>query len=190
MKRSPNNQLWNAECGLRIRGGRYARSQSAILLSRLSGWDYNPPSAIRIPHSRRGGFNLVETLVATMILSGAVLTLGAIGTNALSSTRLHRHYEIAASLIDRQLCAIDYAGIDQFIEAGQMEGVYEDFEPGYQWSVATEYRNVDDLYLVTITAAWLEGSRPYSITAQTMLDGSGAVTDTSASTESGGQQTQ
>ncbi|OHB68212.1 MAG: hypothetical protein A2Y77_18390 [Planctomycetes bacterium RBG_13_62_9] len=139
------------------------------------------------------GFNLVETLVATVILSGAVLTFGAIGTNALSSTRLHRHYEVAASLIDRQLSVIDFAGIDQFIETGQTDGVFEEYEPGYHWSVTTEYQGTDNLYLVTITMSWLEGKRPYSVTAQTMLNGGGTLTtgtgaDTGATMESGEQQ--
>jgi hypothetical protein len=141
----------------------------------------NPQSAIRHPQSR-GGFNLVEALVATMILSSAVLTLGAIGTSALSGTRLHRHYEVAAALIDKQLSLIDYMGIDQFIQTGQMEGIVEELAPGYQWRVTTEYQNVDNLYLVAITVSWLEGARPYRVTAQTMLDGTGAVTDTSTST--------
>jgi hypothetical protein len=137
-----------------------------------------------------GGFNLVEALVATMILSGAVLTLGAISTNALSGTRLHRHYEGAAALIDKQLSLIDYMGIDAFIEAGQTEGFVEELEPAYRWSVTTEYQGTDSLYLVTITVSWLEGSRPYSVTAQTMLDGAGtATTSTGAGTETGGQQT-
>jgi hypothetical protein len=148
----------------------------------------NPPSAIRHPQFRRG-FNLVEALVATMILSSAVLTLGAIGTNALSSTRLHRHYEMAAALIDKQLSLIDYTGIDQFIQMGQMEGIVEELEPGYVWSVTTEYQGTDNLYLVGITVSWLEGRRPYRVTAQTMLDGTGAVTDTSTSAETGEQPT-
>ena len=135
-------------------------------------------SAIRNPQLRSGGFNLVEALVATMILSGAVLTLGAIGTNALSGTRLHRHYEMAAALVDKQLSLIDYMGIDAFIEAGQTEGIVEELEPAYHWSVTTEYQGVDSLYLVTIVVSWLEGVRPYSVTAQTMLDGTGAVTGT------------
>ncbi len=138
--------------------------------------------------TKRGGFNLVEALVATVILSSAVLTLGAIGTNALSGTRLHRHYEVAAALIDKQLSLIDYMGIDQFIQMGQMEGIVEELEPGYAWSVTPEYQNVDNLYLVGITVSWLEGAKPYRVTAQTMLDGAGTVTtDTSTSTETGGQ---
>ena len=72
---------------------------------------------MRRRRSQPGGSNLVETLVASVILSGAVLTLSAISTNALTSTRLYRHHEVAASLIDRQLSLIDYTGIDQFIEA-------------------------------------------------------------------------
>jgi hypothetical protein len=124
-----------------------------------------------------------------MILSSAVLTLGAISTNALSSTRLHRHYEGAASVIDKQLSLIDYMGIDAFIQAGQMEGIVEELEPAYQWSVTTEYQGTDNLYLVAITVSWLEGKRPYSVTAQTMLDGAGAVTSTDTSAESGGQPT-
>ena len=114
-----------------------------------------------------------------MILSGAVLTLSAISTNALTSTRLHRHYEMAASVIDQQLTLIDHVGIDQFIEAGQMEGIVDQLEPGYQWVVTTEYPGTDNLYLVKITVTWLEGRRPYSVTAQTMLNGAAsAATDT------------
>lgn len=106
-----------------------------------------------------------------MILSGAVLTLGAISTNALTSTRLYRHYERAASVIDQQLTLIDQVGIESFIEAGQMEGINDQYEPGYQWVVETEYTGTDSLYQVKITVTWVEGKRPYSVTAQTMLDG-------------------
>jgi Tfp pilus assembly protein PilV len=124
------------------------------------------------------GFSLVETLAASMILSGAVLTLGAISTNALTSTRLHRHYEHAASVIDLQLSLIDFVGIEQFIEAGQMEGVNDQFEPGYQWAVTTEYAGTDNLYMVKITVTWLEGKRSHSITAQTMLNGASLASST------------
>ena len=124
----------------------------------------------------RAGFNLVETIVASMILSGAVLTLGAISTNALVDTRLNQHYRIAASLIDKQLQYIDFVGIDQFIELEQAEGVFDEFEPGYQWQVMTEYQGTDNVYVVTITVSWLEGKRPYALTAQTMLNGVSMVT--------------
>lgn len=117
------------------------------------------------------GFSLIETLVASAILSGAVLTLGAISTMSVSGTRLNRRYEVAASLIDKQLSLIDFIGIDEFIELGQMEGVFEGYEPTYHWKVVTEYQDIDSLYLVTITVSWIDGNRPYSISVDTMLDG-------------------
>lgn len=117
------------------------------------------------------GFSLIETLVASAILSGAVLTLGAISTMSLSGTRLNRRYEMALSLIDKQLSLIDYVGIDEFVELGQMEGVFEEIEPEYHWEVATEYQDIDSLYLVTITVSWVDGNRPYSLSVDTMLDG-------------------
>ena len=117
------------------------------------------------------GFSLIETLVASAILSGAVLTLGAISTVSVSNTRVNRRYEVAASLLDKQLNMIDYIGIDEFIDIGQMRGVFEGYEPAYNWEVVTEYQDIDSLYLVTITVSWMDGNRPYSISADTMLDG-------------------
>ena len=121
--------------------------------------------------TNKKGFSLIETLVASAILSGAVLTVGAISTMSLSGTRLNRRYEMAASLIDKQLSLIDYVGIDEFVELGQMEGVFEEIEPEYHWEVATEYQDIDSLYLVTITVSWVDGKRPYSLSVDTMLDG-------------------
>ncbi len=124
-----------------------------------------------VGRTRQTGFNLVETMIASVILSGSVLTLGAISSNALRDVTVNRHYGVAASVIERQFSLIDYVGIDQFIEQGQTEGLYEDMEPGYYWRIETEYQGIDGLYLVTITVTWLEGKRPRQLTAQTMLNG-------------------
>ena len=133
------------------------------------------------------GFTLVETLTASTILCGAVLTLVAITTRSLTATRLNRQYEIASSVIDRQLRLLDYVGIDEFIEIGRAEGVVDDFEPGYQWEVTTEYQGIDSLYLVTITVTWIERNRPYSVSVETMLNGMSTYvstgTDVTADTE-------
>jgi len=125
---------------------------------------------VRVKINKKG-FSLIETLVASAILSGAVLTVGAISTSSLSGTRLNRQYEVAALLIDKQLSLIDYVGIDEFVEIGQMEGDFEEIEPGYHWEVVTEYQDIDSLYLVTITVSWINHKRPYSLSVDTMLDG-------------------
>lgn len=119
----------------------------------------------------RKGFNLVETVIASAILSGAVVTVGAISTRSLTDTRLNRQYEMAASLIDKQLRLIDVMGIDEFIETDQLEGDYLEFEPGYHWEVTTTYEELDSLYLVTVKVSWAEGKRVRSISVDTRLDG-------------------
>lgn len=119
----------------------------------------------------RKGFNLVETMIASVILSGAVVTVGAISMRSMSDTRLNRQYEMAASLIDKQLRLIDAVGIDAFIEADEMEGDILEFEPGYHWEVTTTYEELDSLYLVTVKVSWVDGKRVRSISVDTRLDG-------------------
>jgi hypothetical protein len=133
--------------------------------------------------TRRRAFSLIETVVATLILSGAVVTLGAISTNVLRQSLQNKHWKIAASVIERQFTTIDAIGIDAFIEAGQLEGVYDQEEPGYRWTVETEARDVDDLYFVSMSVQWMEGARPYRITAETMFDGVNGVTGTTTETQ-------
>ncbi|MGB2809896.1 MAG: prepilin-type N-terminal cleavage/methylation domain-containing protein [Sedimentisphaerales bacterium] len=137
---------------------------------------------IRTKRNKRG-FTLVEMVTASSILSGAVLVLVAITTRSMTGTRLNRQYEIAASIIERQLSLLDYVGIDEFIELGRADGVVEDFEPGYHWEATTEYQGIDSLYLVTITVTWMERNRPYSVSVQTRLNGMSTYVEAETETE-------
>ncbi len=123
------------------------------------------------------GFTLVEVIAASVILSGAVMLVGTIGTQAMIGTGLNRHHEMAVSLIDKQLSLIDYLGIDAFIEAGETEGDSQDFGYALHWQVETEDQEIDSLYLVKITVSWVERNRPYSVSVDTMFDGEALMED-------------
>ena len=127
---------------------------------------------------RKKGFTLVETLVASTIMCGAVLTISAICSRSLTNTRLNRRYETALSLINRQLCIIDYIGIDEFLNIGDMEGEFEGYEPRYTWNVFTQYDNIDSLYSLTITVSWLEHTRVHRVSVDTMFNGISAYAET------------
>ena len=139
-------------------------------------------------NKNKKGFTLVETIVASTILCGAVLAIGAICAQSLSGTRLNRRYETALTLIDRQLSLIDYLGIDEFIAIGQMEGSFEEYAPGYTWRVMTQYEDIDSLYLVTITVSWIEHNRIHSVSMDTMLDGVSLYAETGTETDTGTAQ--
>ena len=121
----------------------------------------------------RRAFALIETILAAIILSGSVLALGSISTRALTATKLNREYETAAALAEKQLTIIDYTGIEDFIELGRMEGVFEQAEPGYYWRVTAESIDIDNLYHVNITVSWVHRKRPYSVSVDTRLNGRG-----------------
>jgi prepilin-type N-terminal cleavage/methylation domain-containing protein len=123
------------------------------------------------PKRNTRGFTLVEVIAASVILCGAVMLVGTIGTQAMTGTRLNRRYEMAVSLIDKQLSLIDYVGIDAFIESGELEGESEDYGYALHWQVETEYQEIDSLYMVRITVSWVDRNRPYSISVDTMFDG-------------------
>lgn len=125
---------------------------------------------VRTKTTRRG-FTLIEAIVSSVILCGTVMAVGAISMRNMGASKVNRHYEAALNCIDRQLTLIDYIGIDAFIEAGETEGAFEDIEPGYQWQVFAVEEPVGNLYTVTITVSWLEGSKPYMIAVDTRLGG-------------------
>lgn len=123
----------------------------------------------------RTGFSLVEALVASVILSGVVVTVGAIGSRALVATRQDSQYERAATLLDRQLTMIDHMGVSAFIQSGQTEGDFGEMAPGYRWRVVTTYLEVDQLYQVTIAVIWADRNRPKQLTAVTRFNDTGGL---------------
>jgi len=117
------------------------------------------------------GFTLIETILASIVLCGAVLTLGAISTRSLSQAKLNRQFETAIASVERQLALVDYMGIDDFIESGRMEGDTEEFERRYHWKITTESHEIENLYVVNITVSWVERNHPYSISVDTIFSG-------------------
>jgi prepilin-type N-terminal cleavage/methylation domain-containing protein len=134
------------------------------------------------------GFSLLETLVASVILSGTVVTVGALSTRALQGIARHQAYETAVDLADRQLHLIDYMGVDRFLEQGQTEGVFEEPAPGYHWSVEAESMDYGLLYRVTVTLTWAERGTPRSLSIDTRLNGQASVEPTGdANSNAGGR---
>lgn len=131
------------------------------------------------------GFSLIETLVAGTILSGTVLAVLAASTMSISSTRLNRQYEAAGALAEKQLTMIDFIGIDEFIDGGELEGISEDTEPVFYWNVETEYQDIDSLYRLTMTVTWIDRNHPYSLVVETMLNGESTYIEVEVEGETG-----
>ena len=119
------------------------------------------------------GFTLVETIAANVILCGAVVTLGTIGTVCLTQTKLNSQYETAANLADRQLSLIDYIGIDTFVQQGNFEGEFESSGVKYVWRSDITYMEIDNLYAIAVAVSWTHRNRQYNVAVETRLNGAG-----------------
>ena len=129
-------------------------------------------------NKKRKGFSLIETMAAALILSGGVVTLCALSTRSLTAVKANREKESAWEVLDRQLTMIDYIGIEEFIELGQMQGQIGSEEGGgevYYWEVETEEGVYDYLYNVDIFVSWGPGGRSGRISAATALNGQGTL---------------
>lgn len=135
----------------------------------------------------RAGFSLVEMVAAAVLLSGAVVTLCAISNKSLGGVKLNRENEVAWQLLDRQLTLIDYIGVEQFIEAGQLEGRFgdeEDSQTVYHWSSDITEGEADNIYRVDMVVYWTAGGRAGKVSAATVFNGTGSTELSSESEES------
>ena len=120
---------------------------------------------------KRKAFTLIEALVSCVILAGALMALFALSSQCLNRVRLNQQYDLAAQLLDRQLTAIDYMGIDQFIELGKTSGQIEESDMTYYWQASIASENIDNLYTVTMTISWLHRNKPQTFTFVTRFNG-------------------
>jgi len=135
----------------------------------------------------RAGFSLVEMVVAAVLLSGAVVALCAISNKSLGGVKLNRETELAWELLDRQLTLIDYIGVEQFIEAGQLEGGFDDEQDSqavYLWSSDITEGEIDNIYQVDMVVSWTAGGRAGQVSASTVFNGTGSTELSSESEES------
>ncbi len=137
----------------------------------------------------RKGFSLVETVIAALLLSGAVVTICTLSTRSLTAVKTNREYESAWEILDRQLTLIDCIGIEEFIEAGRMSGQFGDKESGqmvHYWEVETEEGSADYLYKVYISVWWGAGGSGGKVSASTVLNGTGSLVLSSETEDSEG----
>lgn len=128
------------------------------------------------------GFSLIETLVAAMLLSGGVVAICSLSGRSMTSVRVNREYETGWDVLDRQLTVIDYIGVEEFLQIGQMSGKFGSSEDGgYQWTVAIEEEQIQGLYRVDITVSWADGKKNREVSASTVLGGSGNIQEEESS---------
>ena len=106
----------------------------------------------RRPH--RGGFTLIEALLAGVILAIVGVAITGAATRAIYTAETARGYEHAAELLDRTMTRIDLIGPEQLLREGPTSGSFEPPYEAYRWEADIETLATGYLYEVTVRVSW------------------------------------
>jgi hypothetical protein len=128
----------------------------------------------------KSGFTLVEVIAASALLAGGVVVIAAITSRSLDTLRLNTEYARAWEVMDRQLTIYQYIGIDTVVQKAITKGEFTEGDTRFSWSASIVDQPFDKLKRVDMTVAWTKGAQPHFITASTMFDGTGEVSEQTA----------
>jgi Tfp pilus assembly protein PilV len=117
----------------------------------------------------RTGFTLTEALLSTVIFCGAATVIMAVSARCMDRTRENRCYEIAWQLLDRQLTAVSYVGIDEYKKQGIMQGTFKGTDPEYNWAIQATASTVSSVDDVQIVVSWSEKSKQHAVSLMTRM---------------------
>lgn len=125
----------------------------------------------KLAGQRHGGFTLVETLVAGMILALSASVLGLTVRGGMQSLAMSRDYQRAAELLDRVMTKIDTIGPSRLSVEGPLADVFAPPHDRFWWSAVIAPRLEGSLYDVTVRITWrTPGGGQRHVEAQTFLN--------------------
>lgn len=123
-----------------------------------------------VPHrSMRQGSTLVDVLVATVILGGALTALLSISGQSIAAQQRGEEIRTAAMLLDEQLNTVLMLGPDSFASRQRVEGSCDPPFENYTYRLEFSGGQSGDAYHVVATISWFSGGRVRSETIETMI---------------------
>ncbi len=115
------------------------------------------------------GVVLVDVIVGTVILGIALAVILSLASGALTSQRNGRRLTVASMLLDEQLSLVLARGADDYKKQYETKGLCDAPFQEYNFELEFDGGSSGDPYLVTARINWLEGSRPRSLSCETMI---------------------
>lgn len=137
---------------------------------------------------QRGGFSLLELMVAV-----AILAIGLIGVLQVVSQGLRVSWQseertVASELAEQRLAE---ALLDPELEPGSDSGDFGEEYPVYRWSQTVDETELEGLYRVTVEVSWDSGVKTRAVELETCYGPGVLTTDASsgAADEATGDET-
>jgi Tfp pilus assembly protein PilV len=126
-------------------------------------------SARRSRAANRGGFILVDVIIAGVLLGIGLATIIGLTGSALASQRRGEEMQIAAMLADEQLNLVLAVGPEAFASTFRARGDCPEPFSRYAYAVTIAPRGGSEPSVVTAEISWESGGRDRSIVVQTMI---------------------
>lgn len=117
----------------------------------------------------RRGAVLVDAIVGTILLAGALAVMIGLSGRALSAQIEGEHLEAAASLLDEQLNLVLAHGPDDYAKQFPTEGVCEAPFTGYRYQLDIRSATGGEPYTVRATVTWRSAGRDRSASVETLI---------------------
>ncbi len=134
------------------------------------------------PNDQRGGFTLLEVLIAIMILTISLVAIFQLFSGGLQSAKLSDEYTRA---IFHARAKMEETLLADRLMVGETEGIIEEdygwrlsidpYESGEESDVLS--KAVETLFLVTVDIVWTDGERERTFTIRTLHMAKGIGTD-------------
>lgn len=119
--------------------------------------------------NRRGGFVLLDAIVATLILAIALVTIVGLNSSALSAQRDGERLHDAAMLADELLEQVVAVGPDRFRRVFGLRGACEPPFESYSYEMEIRSVGAGDPYSVAVTVRWDDLGRERSLRFETLV---------------------
>ncbi|MSR64575.1 MAG: type II secretion system protein [Verrucomicrobiae bacterium] len=117
--------------------------------------------------TQRGGFTLLEVMIAVVILGTAMLVLMEGLAGSLNAVDSIRNTNTATELLTIKLAELQQ---QEDLSEGSEEGDFEETQPGFSWQTEIALSpDLVDLYNVKITVSWTERGQRASDSIETYI---------------------
>ncbi|MEW6236743.1 MAG: type II secretion system protein [Candidatus Omnitrophota bacterium] len=117
------------------------------------------PSRTILAPEGQASFSLVEALLAMTILGIAVTSILTTFSASLVASRISQDYALAATLMDELRAELR---TDMFLPTDVNQGNFTSY-PEFAWKVDYYYTEIDKLYQVRLTIAWIRANQEQSL---------------------------
>src|SRR5210317_442813 len=117
------------------------------------------PETVHLKSSQRGGFTLLEIMIALAIVSIAMVSLLSLANRSIGVHDRLQRITAATLLAQRKMAETELSSRHGTLQGAEVEGEFEDPYAGYRWQIAYADTPLPSVQMVTVKVLWGDEER-------------------------------